>query len=67
MQIRSSLAVASLLLAALACSEEVGPPTESDGTTPALDFAPAQTLSFRQVSTGFSHTCGVTTDDVAYC
>jgi alpha-tubulin suppressor-like RCC1 family protein len=34
---------------------------------PALDITAAHTLAFRQVSTGFGHTCGVTTNNLAYC
>jgi alpha-tubulin suppressor-like RCC1 family protein len=30
-------------------------------------ITPAAPLSFRQVSAGVGHTCGVTTDNVAYC
>jgi len=49
------------------CREEVEAPTgpASAGETPA--FATAAALSFRQVSAGESHTCGLTTTGLAYC
>jgi alpha-tubulin suppressor-like RCC1 family protein len=54
------------LVATFACGEAVESPT-APASEPALATA-ATTLSFRQVSAGWSfHTCGVTTDDRAYC
>jgi alpha-tubulin suppressor-like RCC1 family protein len=60
-----------LMVAALGCREDTESPT-GPGPAPALDLTPAQALSFREVSTGGypgngGHTCGVTTDDRAYC
>jgi alpha-tubulin suppressor-like RCC1 family protein len=63
----SSLLLSSLLLAALpSCTKT---PTEPD-TSPAaaLSLSTATTaLSFYQVSNGVFHTCGITTDNRAYC
>jgi alpha-tubulin suppressor-like RCC1 family protein len=50
----------------LGCREDAESPTAAEPEQ-ALDITPAHTLSFRQVSAGLSHTCGVTTNDVAYC
>jgi alpha-tubulin suppressor-like RCC1 family protein len=47
------------------CREDAESPTAPEAT-PALSAASAP-LPFRQVSAGSSHTCGVTTDDRAYC
>jgi alpha-tubulin suppressor-like RCC1 family protein len=56
----------ALIAAALGCREDAQSPTGPE-PEPALDITPAQALSFRQVSAGFTHTCAVTTSDVAYC
>jgi alpha-tubulin suppressor-like RCC1 family protein len=56
----------ALVLAALGCREDAESPTAPE-PKPALDIAPAQALAFRQVSAGSDYTCGVTTDDRAYC
>lgn len=49
------------------CGEEAGSPTAPD-TAPLLTTALATApLRFRQVSTGYGFTCGVTADDRAYC
>ncbi len=57
---------ALLLLGALACREDAAPtgPTAMPAAPVAAAVAP---LSFRQVSAGSRHTCGVTTTDQAYC
>jgi alpha-tubulin suppressor-like RCC1 family protein len=70
-QLFAWLTLSSLALAA--CSENTtptqpeapptGPGSEPAGATAAL----TATLSFRQVSAGQTHTCGVTTGDKAYC
>jgi alpha-tubulin suppressor-like RCC1 family protein len=67
----ASLLTPALLVAALGCREEAQSPTAPE-LEPALTAGAAQALSFRQVSTGGGfggdlHTCGVTTDDRAYC
>jgi alpha-tubulin suppressor-like RCC1 family protein len=56
----------AVVVAALGCREEAGSPTAPE-PGPALDIGAAQVLSFRQVSAGSSHTCGVTPDNLAYC
>jgi alpha-tubulin suppressor-like RCC1 family protein len=43
---------------------QLGDGTRTDRLTPA---AVASTLAFRQVTTGYDHTCAVTTDDRAFC
>jgi alpha-tubulin suppressor-like RCC1 family protein len=58
---------AAIVLATLGCQEEAAPPTAPDESAPALAAAAAGALAFRQVSAGDRHTCGVTTDDQAYC
>src|SRR5687768_15505286 len=55
---------------ALGCGDDSSGPTgpaSSPSPEPATGNATAAALSFRQVSAGVSHTCGVTTDDKAYC
>ena len=57
------------LLVMVACRDEATSPVSPEASstaTPALAAASAA-LSFRQVSTSSSHSCGVTTSDVAYC
>jgi alpha-tubulin suppressor-like RCC1 family protein len=62
------LAPTLLLAAALGCDDEAQPPTTLEPATPvAASAAVTAALSFRQVSAGSFHTCGVTTDDRAYC
>ena len=57
----------ALLVAALGCREDAESPT-APAPTPALATSSTQVLAFRQVSAGpLRHTCGVTTDDRAYC
>jgi hypothetical protein len=69
-----TVALATCLLAlVLGCRDESDSPTGPDApVAPALASAAAGTLSFRQSSvTSYpgtdAHTCGVTTDDRAYC
>jgi alpha-tubulin suppressor-like RCC1 family protein len=49
---------------ALGCGGDTQSPTAPE---PTLALATAQVLSFLQVSAGDIHTCGVTTDNRAYC
>jgi alpha-tubulin suppressor-like RCC1 family protein len=56
--------VPGLVLALPACNDSAEPST---ATTAELAVAAATPLSFRQLSAGDFHTCGVTTDDKAYC
>ena len=62
----ASIPVLLLLGGALACREDAAPtgPTAEPADPTAAAVAP---LSFRQVSAGSRHTCGVTTTDKAYC
>jgi alpha-tubulin suppressor-like RCC1 family protein len=56
------------VLAALGCRDDARSPTSpQEPTAPALATTSASTLSFSQISAGSSHTCGVTTDNRAYC
>ena len=52
--------------AALGCGEPLEPPAVSQPASQPEAFATTG-LAFRQVSAGFSHTCGVTVEGVAYC
>jgi len=66
---RPPLVPVLVLAASLAVSGCQGDAEPSTGPelSPALATASGQVLSFRQISAGFFHTCGVTTDDRAYC
>jgi alpha-tubulin suppressor-like RCC1 family protein len=50
----------------LACGEPLEPPAMSPPASPPEALA-TTALAFRQVSAGYSHTCGVTIEGVAYC
>jgi alpha-tubulin suppressor-like RCC1 family protein len=56
----------ALMVAVLGCREDAESPTAPEPGA-ALDITPAPALSFRQVSGGAFHTCGVTTSNQAYC
>lgn len=58
--------IPALTLAAAGCQDETTSPTTA-GPAPAITAAASAPLSFRQLSAGRRHTCGVTTDDRAYC
>ena len=58
--------LATLLATAVACDEAADAPAGPD-TAPALVSAAANPLVFRQVDEGVEFSCGVTTDDRAYC
>lgn len=63
-----SYALPLLLLAgALGCRDDATAPTNPTAEASATTAAAVAALSFRQVSAGDDHTCGVTTDDRAYC
>jgi alpha-tubulin suppressor-like RCC1 family protein len=57
---------AALLATALGCGDEATSPT-APKAGPELATTSTQMLSFRQVNLGRAHTCGVTTDNLAYC
>jgi alpha-tubulin suppressor-like RCC1 family protein len=65
------LSLATAVLAGVSCrSDDVAGPTPPGKTNPATEqaAAAAHDLSFRQVSAGGgAHTCGVTSDNRAYC
>jgi len=63
---------AALLPVALGCREDAQSPTAPEAVSPAPRPALATAtavaaLSFRQVSAGSQHSCGVTSDNRAYC
>ena len=55
-----------LLGALLGCRDGTESPV-GPAYAPAASVSAATALSFRQVSVGVEHTCGVTTDNRAYC
>ena len=57
--------LAPLLAAALGCGDGVEPPSAPEAPA-AFDVATTP-LAFRQVDAGFSSTCGITNDGIAYC
>jgi len=59
------LAPVGLLALALGCSEDSETPTSP--ASPIAGAAAATALTFRQITNGALHSCGVTTDNVAYC
>jgi alpha-tubulin suppressor-like RCC1 family protein len=62
----ASVLSAALTVAIAGCSEDAESPTEPR-LQPALATTATQALVFRQVSAGHFHTCGVTSDNRAYC
>ncbi len=65
--VRHASVLAAILLVLLGgCSRDTDSPTGPE-SPPALEVTPAPTLSFIQVSAGYSHTCGITLDNLAYC
>jgi hypothetical protein len=64
--LRRAPAFAALLVAALGCRDDAESPTAPE-SGPALTTTATAALSFRQVSAGFFHSCGVTPDNRAYC
>jgi alpha-tubulin suppressor-like RCC1 family protein len=60
--------LAALLAAAtLACGEPLEPLEPLEPPAPGLEALTTTALAFRQVSAGYSHTCGVTVEGDAYC
>jgi alpha-tubulin suppressor-like RCC1 family protein len=62
----TSLPALLLLGGSLACHEDAAPTGPTTERT-ALNAAAVAPLSFRQLTTGTNHTCGVTTTNKAYC
>jgi len=64
----SILALGSLaLLAAVGCQSTTEAPTAPAAEQPSPSVAAAAALVFREVSAGDDHTCGVTSENAAYC
>jgi alpha-tubulin suppressor-like RCC1 family protein len=65
---RSLIPVAAALLVSVAACNDPGAPPGADLTpSSAASPAAAVTLTWRQASLGQAHTCGLTTDSLAYC
>jgi alpha-tubulin suppressor-like RCC1 family protein len=62
----ASVLALAILVTILGCREDTESPM-GPGPGPALATTAAQVLSFSQVSAGEDYTCGVTTDNRAYC
>lgn len=60
-------ALATLLLTVLGCQEDPASPSEVEPGPALATGAAAGALAFRQVSAGETHTCGIATDNRAYC
>ena len=61
---------AALVIGVLGCGRDADSPTGPAGApepAPSVAEAAASTLVFSQVSTDDTHTCGITTDNLAYC
>jgi hypothetical protein len=56
----------SIMLAAFGCGEDPTSPTTAE-SEPALATTSTHALAFYQVSAGGVQTCGLTTDNRAYC
>jgi alpha-tubulin suppressor-like RCC1 family protein len=56
----------AILVAGLGCREDAESPTAPE-PGPALATTASAALTFREVSAGGLHTCGVTSEDQAYC
>jgi hypothetical protein len=67
MHTRSYLAASALLLSVLGCRDEMESPTAPPAASSEATVSATAALAFRQVSSGWLFTCGVTTDDRAYC
>lgn len=66
MSSRRRILASAVGLLALACRQDPQSPGESD-QDPSFAAAATGPLTFRQLSAGYDHTCGVTTDNRAYC
>jgi len=65
-RILAPVLAAGLLITALGCLEDTESPTAPEAE-PGLATAATTPLAFYQVSGGGDHTCGITTDNRAYC
>jgi alpha-tubulin suppressor-like RCC1 family protein len=65
-RVRVSTLLGGIALVAGGCNQEVQSPSTSE-QVPALAATSSAALTFRQLSAGYRHTCGVTTDNKAYC
>lgn len=63
---RLACAVPGLLVAVLGCREDADSPTAPQ-PAPTLATSATPALAFYQLSAGNNHTCGVTTDNRAFC
>lgn len=63
----AALWIAPSLLVAVGCREATAPPTEPGSASAHTTAAVAAPLSFRHISTGSSHACGVSTAGQAFC
>ncbi len=63
----AALLVAAIAAAVVGCREETPSPTEPPSAPAAAAIAATAALSFRQISAGHTHACGVTSDSLAYC
>jgi Regulator of chromosome condensation (RCC1) repeat len=61
------LAVSALFPILVSCRDDLESPTEPTLATPHAAVAAAASLAFWQVTGGGLHSCGVTTDNRAYC
>jgi alpha-tubulin suppressor-like RCC1 family protein len=61
------IVTAPFLATVLGCGGDAGSPAEPAGPPATATAAASSPLVFRQVSAGSEHTCGVTTDNKAYC
>ncbi|HKU62474.1 MAG TPA: hypothetical protein VJQ44_14710 [Gemmatimonadales bacterium] len=62
----ATLAACGTVLTVAACHDEAPLPTDPPGTGPSAATT-STALVFRLISAGANHTCGVTTDNRAYC
>ncbi len=62
-----SVLALSILLSAVACTEDQSPTGPEATAAPELSATAAATLVFRAISAGDAHSCGVTTTNKAYC
>ena len=60
------LFASALLATTVGCGDEAQSPTAPEPSQE-IPITSARGLSFRQVSAGYSHTCGLTPDNRAYC